>query len=89
MQRIGTRELREHTEQVLSRVRNGEQILLVVRGTPVAMLSPIDAGQVEAASQGADARDVPEHLEWLRASEPSFESWDNEDDDVWDRVQGT
>jgi prevent-host-death family protein len=88
MRRVGTRELKEHTKQVLERVQGGERILLTPRGNPVALLSPVKTEHSALVIEDVDYRGAAEQLEWLRASEPSFELWDNEDD-VWDRIKVT
>lgn len=42
MDRIGVRELNQHTSQVLARVSGGESIEITDRGKPVARLVPVD-----------------------------------------------
>ena len=64
-------ELKQHTGAVIARLQRGERLLLTHRGSPIAVISPIDQA---------------ESLGWLAASEPSFAFWENEDDAVWDRV---
>ena len=71
MERVGASELKQHTGAVIARLQRGERLLLTHRGSPIAVISPID--QAEA-------------LGWLAVSEPSFAFWVNEDDAVWDRV---
>lgn len=41
MERIGVRELNQHTSQVLARVAGGETIEVTERGRPVARLVPV------------------------------------------------
>ncbi len=41
MERIGVRELNQHTSQVLARVSGGETIEITDRGRPVAKLVPV------------------------------------------------
>jgi prevent-host-death family protein len=41
MERIGIRELNQHTSQVLARVSGGESIEITDRGRPVARLVPV------------------------------------------------
>jgi prevent-host-death family protein len=43
MSNIAVRELRNDTAGVLARVRGGEEVVITVRGTPVARLSPVAA----------------------------------------------
>ncbi|MBL7493467.1 type II toxin-antitoxin system prevent-host-death family antitoxin [Frankia sp. AgB1.9] len=42
MERVGVRELNQHTSQVIDRVRRGETIEVTDRGRPVARLVPVD-----------------------------------------------
>jgi prevent-host-death family protein len=85
MHRVGTRELKLHTGDVVARLRRGERILLTVRGEPVGVISPID-GAALAAGIDEEARRA-EALGWLALSESSFQAWDNPDDEVWDQVK--
>lgn len=71
MERVGASELKQHTRAVIARLQRGERLLLTHRGSPIAVISPVDQA---------------ESLGWLAVSESSFAFWDNEDDAVWDRV---
>jgi prevent-host-death family protein len=82
--RIGARELKHHTGEVIARLRRGEHVLLTWRGVPLAVISPLDRTAVEAALEG-EARKA-EALGWLALSESAFGFWDNEEDAVWDQV---
>jgi prevent-host-death family protein len=44
VERIGVRELNQHTSQVLARVRRGEVVEVTERGRPIARLVPVDVG---------------------------------------------
>jgi prevent-host-death family protein len=46
---IGTRELKQHTGEIVERVRNGERVILTLRGEPVAVISPLDRSAIEEA----------------------------------------
>ena len=48
MEMVGARDLKQHTGAVIARVRNGERLLLTVRGRPVAMITPIDQQALDA-----------------------------------------
>jgi prevent-host-death family protein len=86
MQRVGARELKQHTGAVIARLQRGERLLLTLRGTPIAVLAPLDGTAVEAAlNQEADRADA---LGWLALSQSALAFWDNEDDAVWDEVGG-
>ncbi len=67
-------------------VRKGERVVLTLRGNPVAVISPLDAGALEDALDEEAKRAERESLGWLAASETSFGFWDNEEDEVWDTV---
>ena len=74
MERVGARELKQHTGEIIERVRMGERVLITHRGEAVAVISPIDREALQ------------ESLGWLAASEGAFSFWENEDDAVWDEL---
>jgi prevent-host-death family protein len=80
---VGARELKQHTGEIVERVRKGERILLTLRGEPVAVISPLDGSAIEEAVEIEARRAERESLGWLGASETSFSFWDNEEDEVW------
>ncbi len=84
MRTVGARDLKQHTGEVIARVRSGERLVLTVRGRPVAVIAPID----QAALDAAIARELEkaEGEGWLAAAEGAFAFWDNEEDAVWDHV---
>ncbi len=84
MQSVGARDLKQHTGEIIARVRSGERLLLTVRGRPVAVITPIDQQALDAAIAGEALR--AEDLGWLAATESAFTFWDNEEDTVWDQV---
>ena len=47
MYSVGTRELKQHTGEIVERVRNGERVILTLRGEPVAVISPLDRSAIE------------------------------------------
>jgi prevent-host-death family protein len=85
MKRVGARELKQHTGAVIERVQRGERLLLTHRGSPIAIITPIDRAAFEELleREAADA----ESLAWLRAGEAAFAFWDNAEDAVWDHVE--
>ena len=85
MHSVGARELKQHTGEIVERIRNGERMILTLRGEPVAVISPLDGGAIEEAIEIEARRAERESLGWLLASESSFSFWDNEDDEVWDK----
>ncbi len=82
--RVGARELKQHTGEIVKRVRNGERVLVTLRGEPVAVISPVDRRAIEEAVESEARRAEQESLNWLAASESSFSFWDNPEDEVWD-----
>jgi prevent-host-death family protein len=83
---VGARELKQHTGEIVERVRNGERVLLTLRGEPVAVISPVDRRVIEEAVEAEAERAEQESLGWLAASEGSFSFWDNAEDEIWDEV---
>lgn len=83
---VGTRELKQHTGEIIERVRMGERVILTLRGEPVAVISPIDREAIEGAVRSEAERAERESLGWLAASEGAFSFWENEEDEVWDEV---
>ena len=86
MYRVGARELKQHTGEIIERVRKGERVVLTLRGNPVAVISPLDAGALEDALGEEAVKAERESLGWLAAGESSFGFWDNEEDEAWDTV---
>lgn len=82
MYRVGARELKQHTGEVIERVRKGERIVLTLRGNPVAVISPLDEGALEEALDEETKRAEKESLGWLAAGESAFGFWENEEDEV-------
>lgn len=83
MYRVGARELKQHTGEIIERVRKGERVVLTLRGNPVAVISPIDQDAMEKALDEEAKRSEKETLGWLAASESAFDFWDNEEDEVY------
>ncbi len=86
MYRVGARELKQHTGEIIERVRKGERIVLTLRGSPVAVISPLDADALEEALGEEAKRAERETLGWLAAGETAFGFWDNDEDEVWNTV---
>lgn len=86
VRKVGTRELKQHTGEIVESVRAGERVLLTLRGEPVAVISPIDREAVEEALSSEAERAERESLGWLAISEGAFEFWENEEDEIWDAV---
>jgi prevent-host-death family protein len=84
LETVGARDLKQHTGEVIARVRNGERLILTVRGRPIAIIAPIDQSRLEDAVSH-EARNA-EDEGWLAAAEDAFDFWDNDCDAVWDRV---
>ena len=86
MERVGARGLKQHTGEIIERVRMGERVLITHRGEPVAVISPIDREAVEEALISEAERAERESLGWLAASEGAFSFWENEEDAIWDEI---
>lgn len=86
MYSVGARELKQHTGEIMERVRGGERVLLTLRGEPVAVISPVNQEAIEEAIQLEAEKAEKESLGWLAASEEAFSFWDNEEDEAWDKV---
>jgi len=78
MKFIGVRELRNRTGEVLEAVRRGERVILTKRGKPFAAVTSVQEEEID--------RLILEGRGWLNLSESSFEFWNNEADEVWNRV---
>jgi prevent-host-death family protein len=87
MYRIGTRELKQHTGEIMARVQQGERVIVTYRGNPIAVISPIDQDTLEAMLAKEGERAEASSLGWLKASETAFGFWNNKEDEVWDQVQ--
>ncbi|MBI3974180.1 MAG: type II toxin-antitoxin system prevent-host-death family antitoxin [Chloroflexi bacterium] len=85
MYRVGARELKQHTGEIIARIQRGERVLLTFRGSPIAVISPVDQRRIEESVE-QEARKA-ESLGWLALSESAFAFWDNEEDQVWDQVE--
>lgn len=88
MERVGARELKQHTGEIIERVRRGERIIVTNRGEAVAVISPIDREALAEALESEALKAERESLGWLKASEGAFASWENEEDEVWDEIAG-
>ncbi len=86
MRKVGARELKQHTGDIIERVRRGERMLLTLRGEPVAVISPVDRREIEAAVEFEAEKVEKESLAWLAASSSAFSFWENEEDAVWDEI---
>jgi len=86
VEQVGARELKQHTGEILERVRMGERVLITHRGEAVAVISPIDQEALRQALASEAGRAEQETLGWLAASEAAFLFWENEDDAVWDEI---
>ena len=48
---VGIRELKQHLSRYLARVREGEEIVITDRGTPVARIAPVRRAELPANLQ--------------------------------------
>jgi prevent-host-death family protein len=87
---VGARELKQHTGEIMERVRGGERVLLTMRGEPFAVISPVNREAIEEAVQSEAKKAEKESLEalgWLTASEEAFSFWGNSKEEVRLRAQ--
>lgn len=78
MKFVGVRELRNKTGEVLSAVQKGDKIILTKRGKPFAAMARLREEEIE--------RLILEGRGWLKLSESAFDFWNNEDDEIWNKV---
>lgn len=86
MEQVGARELKQHTGEILERVRKGERVLITYRGETVAVIAPVNRETLRQAVEEEARRSERESLGWLAASSSAFSFWENEEDEVWDGV---
>ena len=67
MERIGIRELRNHTSSAIRRAMAGERIVITIDGVPAAQLGPLNAGHHPASIADLIAAGL---LEGPRATSP-------------------
>ncbi len=48
MRQVGIRALKQNASEVISKVANGETVIVTDRGRPVAQISPLPTSQLEA-----------------------------------------
>jgi prevent-host-death family protein len=77
MSSVTSKELKNHTGEVLQRVRRGERVTVTRRGRPIAVILSID----DPATRALDGpRDYPtawdDLTETLRESEAAYGSWE-------------
>ncbi len=84
MRQVAARELKQHTGEIIAHLRRGERLLLTHRGSPIAVIAPLDQN---ALAELIHREAVwAETAGWLGASEGAFTFWDNAEDEVWDQV---
>jgi len=78
MKFVGIRELKNKTSQVLKSVKKNEKVVITSRGKPVATIASLREEDIEQL--------IIEGRNWLKLSELSFDFWDNEEDEIWNKV---
>lgn len=78
MKFVGVRELRNKTGEILSAVRKGEKVILTKRGKPFAAMARLREEEIE--------RLILEGRGWLKLSESAFDFWNNDEDEVWNKI---
>ncbi len=78
MKFVGVRELKNKTTEVLTYVKKNGKVVVTSRGKPIATIAPLKEEEIEQF--------IIEGNNWLKLSESSFELWDNEGDEIWNKV---
>ena len=78
MKFVGVRELKNKTTEVLTYVKENGKVVVTSRGKPIATIVPLKEEEIEQL--------VIEGKNWIKLSESSFSFWDNEEDEIWNKV---
>lgn len=78
MKFVGVRELKNKTTEVLTYVKKNGKVIVTSRGKPIATIAPLKEEEIEQF--------IIQGKNWLRLSESSFSFWDNEEDEIWNKV---
>lgn len=78
MKFVGVRELRNKTGEVLTAVQKGEKVILTKRGKPFAVMARLLEEEIERLVLGGRG--------WLKLSESAFDFWNNDEDEVWNKI---
>jgi len=78
MKFVGVRELKNKTTEVLTYVKKDGKVIVTSRGKPIAAIAPLKEEEIEQF--------IIKGKNWLRLSESSFSFWDNEEDELWNKV---
>jgi prevent-host-death family protein len=78
MSAVPIRELRNHTAQVVDRVRDGEEVVLTSNGNPIATITPIRAKKVWMSR--SELLQIPQSDPALRGYLMSLAEQDTTDD---------
>lgn len=78
MKFVGVRELKNKTAELLRYVKKNGKVVVTSRGKPIAAIAPLKEEEMEQF--------IIEGKNWLKLSESSFSFWDNEEDEIWNKV---
>lgn len=78
MKFVGIRELKNKTSEVLRHIEKNGKVVVTSRGKPIATIAPLKEEEIEQF--------IIEGRNWLKLSESSFSFWDNEEDEIWNKV---
>ena len=78
MKFVGVRELKNKTTEVLTYVKKNGKVVVTSRGKPIATIAPLKEEEIEQF--------IIEGNNWLKLSESAFKFWDNEEDEIWNKV---
>jgi len=78
MKFVGIRELKNKTSEVLRHIEKNGKVVVTSRGKPIATIAPLKEEEIEQF--------IIKGRNWLKLSELSFSFWDNEEDEIWNKV---
>jgi len=75
MKSISAKELKNQTGAVLRRVEHGEKVLITKRGTPCALVSPVEEKHLKPAGLRVYGEAWQDIEKTLKAGKPRFKTW--------------
>jgi len=75
MKSISAKELKSRTEDVLRRVEEGEKVLILKRGKPCAVLSPVVEEHLSPAGLRPYAEAWEDIEQTLKTTQPRYKTW--------------
>jgi prevent-host-death family protein len=75
MKSISAKELKSRTGEVLRRVEEGEKVLILKRGKPCAVLSPVAEEQILPAGLRPYTEAWEDIEQTLKTTQPRYKTW--------------